>query len=111
MREGTATIAAAELAPSRFLVAVGGVLDAEACAALRDVLTPLAGADGARIVLDLANVTSCDGGALPALLGAGAVAGSTGGSLTVVTSDARLRDGLETDGSVTVAGRLEERLL
>jgi anti-anti-sigma regulatory factor len=111
MRGGLATITAAEVAPSRFLVAVGGELDTEACAALRDVLLPLAGAEGARVVLDLGSATVVDDDPVPLLVAAGTAASSTGGRLTVVTGDTRLRSLLTGSGHVVVEHRLEEQLL
>lgn len=110
-RGGAGTILAAELRPDRYLVSVGGTLDEGAGEALRDVLMPLAAAEGAAIVLDLAEVALDGFDPIPTLLGAGAIASSGGGSLTVVTVDRRLRALLETDAHVGVETALEERLL
>lgn len=110
-RGGAGTILAAELRRDRYLVSVGGTLDEGAGEALRDVLLPLAAAEGAAIVLDLAEVALDGFDPIPTLLGAGAIASSGGGSLTVVTVDRRLRALLETDAHVAVEAVLEERLL
>jgi hypothetical protein len=111
MRGGAGTIVAAELAPARYLVSVGGTLDDGAGEALRDVLLPLAAADGAAIVLDLGDAALDSFDPMPTLLGAGAIVTSGGGSLTVVTADRRLRTLLATEASVTVETTLEERFL
>lgn len=110
-RGGAGTVVAAEVAPDRYLVSVGGTLDQGAGEALRDVLMPLAAADGASIVLDLAEVALDVFDPIPTLLGAGAIAFLGGGRLTVVTADRRLRAVLETDAHVAVETTLEERLL
>jgi anti-anti-sigma regulatory factor len=110
-RGGAGTILAAELAADRYLVSVGGILDQGAGEALRDVLLPLAAAEGAAIVLDLGEVALDGYDPIPTLLGAGAIVSSGGGSLTVVTVDRRLRAVLETDAHVAVEATLEERLL
>ena len=102
---------AAELAPYRYLVSVGGTLDEGAGAALRDVLLPLAGGDGASVVVDLGDAVLDSFDPVATLVGAGAILASGGGRLTVVTVDRRLRALLETDGHIAVETTLEDHLL
>ena len=102
---------AAELTPDRYLVSVGGLLDEGSVEALRKVLLPLAGGDGASIVLDLGDAALDGYDPMPTLVGAGAAAAAGGGSLTVVTGDPRLRAMLAVDGRIAVEATLEDRLL
>ena len=110
-RSGGGTIVAAELSPDRYLVSVGGTLDDPAGASLRDVLLPLAGADHTGILLDLGGTAFDAFDPVPMLVDVAAIAASSGGTLTVVTTDRRLRALLEADERVTVELRLEEHLL
>lgn len=111
--ELVARVDAAELSDGVFVVSVHGPLDVRAAGELRDVLVPLAGSDGAALLLDLEDAHGLDRPALDVIATAAHVALHRGERLRLITRSAVTRElvrecGLE--GSVEVVSSLREAL-
>src|SRR4051812_44792420 len=75
---------AAQVAPSTYVVTASGAL-ADGCAIeLRDLLLPLAGADGSTVILDLIAVHDLGPASLDVISSAARVMQGWGGRLTVI---------------------------
>jgi anti-anti-sigma factor len=75
---------AAQITPSTFVVTASGALDDGSAVELRDILLPLAGADGSSIILDLGAVHDLGPASLDVISSAARLMQERGGQLTVI---------------------------
>jgi len=88
----TGTINATEFDPGEFVVAAHGPLDERVAGELRDLLIPIAAADGSSLTLDLDDAHGLDAEALAVVSTAAHLVSRRGERMTVVTHSDMTRD-------------------
>lgn len=86
------------------VVTVAGELTGDVAYRLRDVLAPLVGAPGRRVVLDIAEVVFIDAGGIGVLVGARHRARARGSGFVVVNVRPSVRRALEMTGLADLVG-------
>ena len=90
MGEFAARIDTAEVGPDAFVVSATGLLDDVAALGLRDALIPIAGADGALLMLDLTSTSGIEWASLGVIASAAHLVRRRGENLVIVTRDPRV---------------------
>ena len=88
----TGTVDATEFDPGEFVVAAHGPLDDRIAGELRDLLIPIAAADGASVVLDLEDAHGLDAEALAVVSTAAHLVARRGDRMRVVTNSDLTQD-------------------